>query len=447
MSLLKVDPDEYVGQVLSDRYFVERRIGRGAFASVYIAHHADGPPVAVKMLHTGDAMAQLRFIREIKVMQAIPRSPHLIGYVGQGGLPAGGAYLVMEYEGGPTLREQMSQGLLSAGNACVVTYQIALALEPLHRYGIVHRDLKPTNVLMTQDGKAKLFDFGLVLDAEGFLRLFEEEDILLGRAFSEDVEGGIIVGTPEYMAIEQFQDASRKEVVERLTSAASDVFSLGVILYRLVTGQFPFPMGIPVEQRGRRDYLNYFRKRTTWKLEDVAQPAMIDDALWSILCRALSDPAVWRYPDAKALADDLQSYLTTGQGVPSLSAPSTDLVPVIAVKKMVADVDGEIADEAASEELSIVTVWPDLGDHDWLAEATAGAPDELAANVQTSKVLYRPPNIAGHDQDIVTAEMDLPDFDEDSTTQEIDLEDSIVIDEATLVDIEKPDLDVDPTKI
>lgn len=362
----KVDPDEYLGQILSDRFFIARRIGRGSFASVYLAHQPDGPPTAVKMLHTDESLAHLRFIREIKVMQAIPSSSHLVSYVAHGALPTGGAYLAMELVTGKTLREKMSSDLLSPEDACTVIYQIATALQPLHRFGIVHRDLKPSNVLMTKEGTVKLFDFGLVLDSEGFLRLFEEEDILEGRAFSEDVEEGIIVGTPEYMAVEQFQDAARNDPFERKTSAASDVFSLGVIFYRLVTGEFPFPMTFKGDRPQREDYMRYFRQRLKMSIDDVPRPARVDDALWSIISRCIGAPVEQRQPDGRAFADEIINYIMTGAGTDSIAGPSTDMLPVAAVRRLVDEVDGE--EENLTEELSIQTVWSDLGDEDWLED-------------------------------------------------------------------------------
>jgi serine/threonine protein kinase len=309
-----VDPNQYLGQFLDREYFLDRQVGKGAFATVYHAQRPDRSEVAIKMLHTVEPLAHLRFIREIKVMRALPASAHLIRYVGHGTLPAGGAYLAMEYVSGYTLRKRMKHRQLGCDEAALIGYQIALALKPLHRYGIVHRDLKPSNVMLTPDGTVKLFDFGLVLDSEGMLKLFEEEDFLQGRAFATDVEQGLVVGTPEYMGLEQFFDAPVANPAARQTCTASDVYSVGVIIYRLCTGRFPYPMTTAGPKPTKQEFIAYFRGRRHTSLESVPRPPDMDEALWSIVSRAMNDGVENRQPDARAMADDLYGYLTGGQG-------------------------------------------------------------------------------------------------------------------------------------
>ena len=326
-----LDPNEYLGHFLDSSFFLDRLIGRGAFASVFHAQCPDQSEVAVKMLHTAEPLAHLRFIREIKVMRALPPSAHLVRYLGHGTLPSGGAYLAMEYVPGKTLRSQMKLAPVSSDEAAFLGYQICLSLHPLHRYGIVHRDLKPSNVLWAPDGTVKLFDFGLVLDSEGMLKLFEEEDFLQGRAFATDVEKGVVVGTPEYMGLEQFFDAPIADPRARKTCPASDVFSVGVIMYRLCTGRFPYPLKTVGRKPTKQEFVSFFRWRQAAGNQSIRRPENMDDALWSIVLRALSDPVEVRQPDSRALADDLYGYLTGGQGTRReegsatvLSGPRTD---------------------------------------------------------------------------------------------------------------------------
>ena len=419
-----LDPEQYLGQVLDEQYFVSQKLGRGSFASVFLAQRPDGPPVALKMLHTDEPLAHLRFIREIKVMQALPQSPHLVDYISRGTLPGGGAYLVMEFVQGPTLAQQMRQGTLAPYDACVVAYQIATALQPLHRYGIVHRDLKPSNVLMSPDGVVKLFDFGLVLDAEGFLRLFEKEDILQGRAFSKDVEEGIIVGTPEYMSLEQFRDAGRDDPFARQTSPASDVFSLAVIFYRLIAGECPFPLRYEGKRPTKLDYLRYFRWRSSLRIDQVPRPPGADDALWAILSRALDEPPERRQPSGLAFAEEIHHYLNTGQGPEEISESVTDLIPVESVQKLILEAENE----PPSEELSLSSVWPDLAES---GQITLDRPNPF--KLEERGLEYPATDVSPEE------------FDENLVTQEIDLDDAIIVEEHPLNPLGDPFKD-DPTK-
>jgi serine/threonine protein kinase len=412
MSLLHcTDPEQYLGQFIHDEYFIDRLAGRGAFACVFHAQRTDRSSAAIKILHTDEPLAHLRFIREIKIMQALPPSPHLVRYLGHGTLPLGGAYLAMEHVEGPTLREKMREGILDPEEACIVAHQIGLALQPLHRYGIVHRDLKPGNVLIAPDGTVKLFDFGLVLDSEGFLKLFEEEDILKGRAFAEDVEKGIIVGTPEYMALEQFEDARRSDPRARQTCPASDIFSLGVILYRLITGEYPYPLFVHGERPTREEYLDYFRYRSTVSVDDVPRPHEVDDALWSIISRAIRDPVGERQIDGKGLAQEISDYLSRGVGTQPVTGASTHEIPIETLRQLADEADDAVpfVDDVYTDELSVSSVWPEIA--------------------STSRIRVEPS----------------PDVIEDDPTHEIELSDSLVIetkpidDESRRGDDERPD--------
>lgn len=352
-SIDSADPDVYLGQFLDDKFFIDRHIGRGAFATVFHAHSANNTPVAIKILHTTESLAHLRFIREIKVMQSLPQSPYLVEYIDHGKLPHGGAYLAMEYVDGPTLRDKMLEGTMSPDQACVIAYQIALALQPLHRYGIVHRDLKPGNVLMAPDGTMKLFDFGLVLDSEGMLKLFEEEDFLQGRAFSEDVEAGVIVGTPEYMSVEQFQDAALDNAQLRQTSQSSDIFSLGVILYRMICGRYPFPMRARGKRPTKKEFLEYFIMRSKLGVRDVPRPKGIDDALWSILQRSVGAVVDKRQPDGNSFAEEMAGYIESGKGTIEVRAAETVLVPRAEVLAHLHDIIDEDSQEIATDEITL----------------------------------------------------------------------------------------------
>ena len=97
----------YVGRIIDGKYFLDHPIGKGAFAAVYHAWQGDQREVAVKILRAKERLAEVRFIREIKVMQSLPHSPHLVAFEGTGNLPDGNPFLAMEYVAGPTLRDGM----------------------------------------------------------------------------------------------------------------------------------------------------------------------------------------------------------------------------------------------------------------------------------------------------------------------------------------------------
>ena len=152
-SRLKVSPKRYLKRILTGGYRLDRVLGVGGFAAVYHARRFDGTETAVKVLLSDSKQAKKRFLREIKVMQSLPESAMLVGYRGHGVTDDDSPFLVMEYVDGPTLAQGMrTRPILPQDESAVVLYQIAIALETLHRYGIVHRDVKPNNVLMAPDG-------------------------------------------------------------------------------------------------------------------------------------------------------------------------------------------------------------------------------------------------------------------------------------------------------
>jgi len=312
---LSVSPKRYIGHILTGGFRLDRVLGMGGFAAVYHARRFDGTEAAVKILLSDAKQAIKRFHREIKVMQSLPESPMLVQYINRGITDDGRPFLVMEYVGGPTLAQNLrTRPFLPPDEAAVVLYQIALALEALHRYGIVHRDVKPNNVLMSPDGLVKLFDFGLVLDAEGMLKLFEEEDILEGFDFSEDIERGAIAGTPEYMAPEQFTaSVGGKSPLGHLTPA-TDIFSVGVILFRLLTGKLPLPMKRGKGPLTTKAVKAYLQERSNVIERRLTRPPQVDRALWSIIVRALSNDPIERQPNSKALSGELFGYLVLGTG-------------------------------------------------------------------------------------------------------------------------------------
>jgi serine/threonine protein kinase len=157
------------------------------------------------------------------------------------------------------------------------------------------------------------------------LKLFEEEDILAGQDFAEDIEKGAIAGTPEYMAPEQFSSAMESGSPSGIVGPTTDIFGAGVILYRLLTGALPFPMrrNKPMTTSA---VLSYLRARNAAFEQGLTRPPNVDSALWSILVRALSTDPKERQPDAQAMCRDLYGYLTVGTGTRRSQAAATQII-------------------------------------------------------------------------------------------------------------------------
>lgn len=207
------------------RYEVRERLGEGAMADVYRAHDPGiGRVVAVKVLkpeYARDAEIGRRFLREARAAGAL-NHPNIatIHDVGEAG---GVAYLAMELvEGRPLDAVMQTQGRLPHERVLLLARQLADALAYAHRAGVVHRDVKPSNILLSEDGRtAKLLDFGVA-------RLGDADPASLAKT-----QVGQLIGTPRYMSPEQ--------ALGLPVDGRADLFSLGVVLYEMVTGKVAFP--------------------------------------------------------------------------------------------------------------------------------------------------------------------------------------------------------------
>lgn len=235
-SLLRPDygrtpPVVEVGQVISSKYKLLRLLGDGGMGSVYEAEHMRlGTRVAIKVLHTDLARRSgliERFLQEARVSAQI-RSPHVVHVTDVESTPEGIAYLVMELlQGEPLSTVEKRERTLSVATSCEYTSQILQALEAAHSLGVVHRDLKPDNVFVTFEGGKvvlKLIDFGIakLKRAEG----------ATGAGQKNLTVAGMLMGTPEYMAPEQAYSATDVD-------ARADIYSVGVMLYEMLSGQTP----------------------------------------------------------------------------------------------------------------------------------------------------------------------------------------------------------------
>src|SRR5881296_3571486 len=217
--------DTLIDHVFDGRYRVVRKLGTGGMANVYLAEDQElGRRVAIKMLderHTQDEQFVERFRREAKNAAGLSH-PNIVSIYDRG-QSNGTYYIAMEYLEGKTLKELLvSRGPTPIRVAIDYARQILAGVGFAHRHGIVHRDIKPHNVVVDSDGRLKVTDFGIARSGA-----------------SQMTEVGSIIGTAQYLSPEQ----ARGSPVDQ----TSDVYSVGVVLYELLTGQVPFTGDTPLE--------------------------------------------------------------------------------------------------------------------------------------------------------------------------------------------------------
>ncbi len=216
-----------IGTILSNRYKIVEKLGSGGMAWVYLAEDLnEQQQVAVKVLypqHSQDLSFLHRFMQEARLAMGLsepPSGPHVVPVLNYGS-DRETHYLVMEYVEGQDLGQTLNQRApLSWQEALQIARQVALALDQAHRHGIVHRDIKPGNIMLGQDGIVRVLDFG----------------IARARGSPELTLSGF-VGSPHYAAPEQ---AMGEKVDIR-----ADIYSLGVVLYRMLSGELPFQGNTP----------------------------------------------------------------------------------------------------------------------------------------------------------------------------------------------------------
>ena len=206
---------------IADRYHIERELGQGGMATVYLAEDLKhGRKVAIKVLHPelSAVIGGDRFLAEIKVTANL-QHPHILGLIDSGAAD-GLLYYVMPYVSGESLRNRLARDKqLPIDDALRLSKEVASALDYAHRQGVVHRDIKPENILL-QDGNALVADFGIALAVQQ-------------AGGSRMTQTGMSLGTPAYMSPEQAMG-------ERDIGARSDVYALGAMTYEMLTGEPPF---------------------------------------------------------------------------------------------------------------------------------------------------------------------------------------------------------------
>jgi eukaryotic-like serine/threonine-protein kinase len=218
-------PDTLINTLFDGRYRIMRKLGSGGMADVYLAEDEElGRRVAIKILndrYAPDEQFVERFRREAKNAAGLSH-PNIVSIYDRGEAE-GTYYIAMEYLDGRSLKELVvARGPLPIPDAIAATRQVLAALRFAHRKGVVHRDIKPHNVMADADGRLKVTDFGIAR-----------------AGVSQMTEAGSIIGTAQYLSPEQARGAP--------VDQRSDLYSMGVVLYEMLTGQVPFTGESPVE--------------------------------------------------------------------------------------------------------------------------------------------------------------------------------------------------------
>jgi eukaryotic-like serine/threonine-protein kinase len=288
---------------LADRYVLGERLGAGGSSRVHIAIDTRlGRKVAVKLLNadvvaTADPAGRERFLREGRTTAAFSHRNAVTVF--DAGEDSGDLFIVMELVDGPSLAERLAQsGPLSIGEAVRIASEVLSVLATAHAAGIVHRDIKPANILIGANGETKLADFGIA-------KRFDDLEASVTAT-------GTVVGTPRYLAPEQ--------AVGGAATPASDVYSVGVVLFEMLTGRLPFEAETTVasalaQQTGPAPDVRTLRPE-------------VPTGLAVLISQALATQLADRFASAAEMLTSLRAAELGGAGLPPRS---TRLMPVAAL--------------------------------------------------------------------------------------------------------------------
>jgi serine/threonine protein kinase/Tfp pilus assembly protein PilF len=299
------------GSTFAGRYQIIEELGKGGMGKVYKAHDTEiKEKVALKLLKpeiASDAKTIERFRNEIRLARKIAHRNVCRMY--DLGEERGTRFITMEYVDGEDLKSTIRRiGRLPVGKSIAIAGQICEGLEEAHRMGVVHRDLKPGNIMLDKEGNARIMDFGIARSMK-----------------TKGITGaGIIIGTPEYMSPEQVEG---KE-----TDPRSDIYSLGVILYEMVTGQMLFegdsPFTVGMKHKGEEP-----------KNPQQLNPQVPDD-LSLLILRCLEKEKNERYSNAGELRSFLEDIekgipMTEKTAAPQKTITSKEITVTFGLKKLV----------------------------------------------------------------------------------------------------------------
>ena len=320
---------ERLGAALASRYKLQRELGQGGMAKVYLAHDLKYQrAVAVKVLlsELTEAVGATRFLHEIQIAARL-HHPHILPLY-DSDEAQGFLYYVMPYVEGETLRERIArERQLPVGDALQIAREVADALSYAHKSGVVHRDIKPANILL-ESGHAIVADFGIAR--------------AVGVASSQPLTGPRhVIGTPSYMSPEQIEGSEYLD-------GRSDIYSLGCVLFEMLVGEPPFP-GTTLESIVARRLTGPIPSARAFR-ELVPEP--IDTALKKALARLPAD----RFVSAAQFAEALATPVTTGIAVGAAQAmvqevTSAKSVAVLPFENMSTDPENEYFSDGITDDI------------------------------------------------------------------------------------------------
>jgi tetratricopeptide (TPR) repeat protein/predicted Ser/Thr protein kinase len=300
-----------IGQTIS-HYRILNQLGHGGMGVVYVAEDTHlGRRVAVKFSSASPENTQFRarFLREARAASAL-NHPHIASIYDYGETPEGHPFIVMELVSGEDLFHVLRSGPMPVAQSLRIVEEVAEALGEAHRQGIAHRDIKPSNIVLGERGEVKVLDFGLAKQMQEAPPSQDASTILTSATME-----GTILGTPQYMSPEQAKDLP--------LGPASDLFSLGAVLYECLAGQPAFTGANPVEILAAVLHVDppppsQFNPQVTPEMDRIA-------------LKALAKQPEARYQSADEMAADLRAAGRLGPDLAPSESRETELLAVPAI--------------------------------------------------------------------------------------------------------------------
>lgn len=308
-------------------YTISKQLGKGGMATVFQGYHEGlDRYVAIKVLHAvfkdDDAFLR-RFQREARVVARLehPNIVPVYDFAEHDGYP----YLVMKYVEGQTLKERMGDGALPHDEVIRIAAAVASGLDYAHNQGVLHRDIKPSNILLTDDGNVYIADFGLAR---------------ITQAGESTLSQDMIMGTPQYISPEQAKGV-------KVISGRSDIYSFGIVLYEMVTGQVPFQSDTSYSMI----HSHIFDAPPPPSTLNVSVGAPLEAVLLKVLSKEPED----RYETAGEFIDALTAAMQSRNDEPVVNTSTLPVMPVADAEPVVAE---PVAEERSVVETAVPTIAP-----------------------------------------------------------------------------------------
>jgi serine/threonine protein kinase len=323
------------GSVIRGKYRILSKLGQGGMAAVYKALHVSFEELRALKVISSELMGDGLFVKRFKHEAVITRKlqhPNAVRVEDIDEAEDGRPFIVMEYIEGPSLKRLIQeQGALPAPRVCSIIKQVASALDAAHGLGMVHRDIKPDNIVLvdTPGGEqAKVLDFGIAKIKEG--RVSATASFTLTGT-------GVVIGTPQYMSPEQAMGKRGDELDGR-----SDLYSLGVVMYEMLTGNLPFQADTTMEM-----ILAHLQKTPT-PIRTLRPELQIPEAIAGLVMRLLEKKPELRSPSARALIEEIErAEATAASPEATLRAQPRDIYPPRTAEPLEKDLRATSAGAAA----------------------------------------------------------------------------------------------------